>query len=39
MAGVVFIVVAGSIWIMTHLNYHMLHGQQLDNYLRENEGL
>jgi cytochrome o ubiquinol oxidase operon protein cyoD len=39
MAGTVIIVVAGSLWIMANLNYHMLPADELKTYLHENEGL
>jgi cytochrome o ubiquinol oxidase operon protein cyoD len=41
LCGVVFMVVAGSIWIMYHLNYNMMRmdrGEQ-KTYLHQSEGL
>lgn len=40
-AGVVLIVVIGSIWIMNNLNYHMNSPQQIQQYIhdQENSGL
>jgi cytochrome o ubiquinol oxidase operon protein cyoD len=39
-ALVVFIVVAGSLWIMANLNYNMMPGNMdIDTYMRNNEGL
>jgi hypothetical protein len=35
----VFILVAGSIWIMNNLNYHMLQPNDLLKYMHQNEGL
>lgn len=41
MVSIVVIVVAGSIWIMDNLNYHMntMTPQQVQTYMRSNEGL
>lgn len=39
MLGVVIIVVAGSIWIMQNLNYHMRTPAEMRTYLRTEEGL
>jgi len=40
-AGVVLILVIGSIWIMNNLNYHMNSPQQIQKYIhdQENSGL
>jgi cytochrome o ubiquinol oxidase operon protein cyoD len=40
-AGVVLILVIGSIWIMNNLNYHMNTPQQIQKYIKdqENSGL
>jgi cytochrome o ubiquinol oxidase subunit IV len=38
MIGVVFILVAGSLWIMNNLNYHM-SGHQMEEYLKSQDGL
>jgi cytochrome o ubiquinol oxidase operon protein cyoD len=35
----VFIVVAGSIWIMYHLNYHTMPTDELPSHLHTEEGL
>jgi cytochrome o ubiquinol oxidase operon protein cyoD len=37
-AGIVFIVVAGSIWIMYHLNYLMMPSE-MNNYLMQQEAI
>ena len=37
-AGIIFIVVAGSIWIMYHLNYLMMPSE-MNNFLMEQEGI
>lgn len=40
MLGVVIIVVAGSLWIMTNLNYRMLNSpQQINRYIQSQDGL
>src|SRR6185295_9942107 len=36
--GVVFILIAGSIWIMTHLNYHMTP-MQIEEHVINDEGI
>ncbi len=36
--GVVFILIAGSIWIMTHLNYHMTPMQMQEHVIKD-EGI
>jgi len=36
---VLVIVVFGSLWIMGHLNYHMMLPSNTDTYMREHEGL
>jgi cytochrome o ubiquinol oxidase subunit IV len=38
MISVVFILVAGSLWIMNNLNYHMT-GHQMEKYLQSQDGL
>lgn len=38
-ALVVFIVVAGSIWIMSHLNYHVMTPSEVNSYLHSQDGL
>jgi len=39
-ALVIFIIVAGSLWIMANLNYNMMSGHMdVDTYMRNNEGL
>lgn len=35
-AGIIFIVVAGSIWIMSHLNYNMMP-HEVEEYVMEEE--
>lgn len=37
-AGVIFIIVVGSLWIMTHLNYNMTP-QEMGDYLLKDEGM
>jgi cytochrome o ubiquinol oxidase subunit IV len=37
-AGVVLILVIGSIWIMNNLNYNMDTPQQIQKYLKDQEG-
>lgn len=39
MVTVVVILVFGSLWIMYNLNYHMPSSQQVDQYLRSQDGL
>jgi cytochrome o ubiquinol oxidase subunit IV len=36
-AGVVLILVVGSIWIMNNLNYHQLSPQQMQQYVRQQD--
>jgi cytochrome o ubiquinol oxidase operon protein cyoD len=36
-AGVVFLVVVGSIWIMNNLNYNMMPGQKMDQQILKDE--
>jgi len=36
---VVGIIVFGSLWIMKNLNYHMLHGTNVDKYIIHDEGI
>ncbi len=36
---VVVIIVFGSLWIMSNLNYHMLHDPNVDKYIIHNEGI
>ena len=36
---VVVIIVFGSLWIMQNLNYHMLHGTDVDKYIIKDEGI
>jgi cytochrome o ubiquinol oxidase operon protein cyoD len=36
-AGMIFIVVVGSLWIMTHLNYNM-SPEKMNTYLMKDEG-
>jgi len=35
---VIFIVVGGSLWIMTHLNYNMMHDMDVDQYMKDHQG-
>lgn len=35
--GIIFIIVAGSLWIMAHLNYNMMP-DQMNSYLLQQEG-
>jgi cytochrome o ubiquinol oxidase subunit IV len=38
--GIIFIVIVGSIWIMTHLNYNMHpKGMEMDQYLMQEENI
>ena len=37
-AGVIFIMVVGSLWIMAHLNYNMTP-QEMGDYLLKDEGM
>jgi len=37
-AGIIFILVGGSLWIMNHLNYHMTSGQMEEQVLKS-EGI
>lgn len=39
MAIVLIILVAGSLWIMNNLNYHMMTPEQTDKYLLEEEAI
>lgn len=39
MLAIVFILVAGSVWIMNNLNYHHMTPQQEKTYMHDNEGL
>lgn len=39
MAAVLMIMVVGSLWIMNHLNYHMMQGSELTNYIINDEGV
>ncbi|MBI3494428.1 cytochrome o ubiquinol oxidase subunit IV [Candidatus Saccharibacteria bacterium] len=36
---IVVIIAFGSLWIMQNLNYHMLHGTDVDKYIIKNEGI
>ena len=38
MTTVVLILVLGSLWIMNHLNYHMMSPQQTNTYIINDEG-
>jgi cytochrome o ubiquinol oxidase operon protein cyoD len=38
-AGVVLIIVTGSLWIMGHLNYHQMSPEETKIYLKNHEGL
>jgi cytochrome o ubiquinol oxidase operon protein cyoD len=38
-AGVVLIIVIGSLWIMGHLNYHLMSPQETKVYLNHHEGI
>jgi len=39
MAGVVMIIVLGSLWIMNHLNYNMMSSKQMQQYMDSQDGL
>lgn len=39
MLMIVVIVVAGSLWIMNHLNYHMMTPDETDTYIIKDEGI
>ncbi|MDO8335971.1 MAG: cytochrome o ubiquinol oxidase subunit IV [Candidatus Saccharibacteria bacterium] len=39
MIMVIVIIVFGSLWIMKNLNYHMLHGTDVDKYIIQDEGI
>ncbi|GAC1502423.1 MAG: cytochrome o ubiquinol oxidase subunit IV [Candidatus Saccharimonadales bacterium] len=39
MLSVVIIIVAGSIWIMSNLNYHTMTPHDIDNYMSRQVGL
>lgn len=39
MVIIVGIVATGSIWIMSHLNYHVMSPEETDSYIIEDEGI
>jgi cytochrome o ubiquinol oxidase operon protein cyoD len=39
MVIVVFIVVAGTLWIMNNLNYHVMSPSETNTYIMEDEGI
>jgi cytochrome o ubiquinol oxidase subunit IV len=39
MATMLLIVVLGSLWIMSHLNYHGMGPRQTDQYIQSEEGI
>ena len=36
---VLIILVFGSLWIMQNLDYNMMHGRELDEYIMDDEGI